>query len=494
MELRRYQKHAIEQLKDSINDKNNRIILQAATGSGKTVIASQFVADLVAQGKKVLFLAHRRELITQCSSKLYEFNMAHGIIMAGTPLSLWQGVQVASIDTLRSRAISKKRIALPKAHYVIIDECHRSLSKTYRDIIDIYQDSIVLGLTATPCRSDGLGLGHIYNDMVQAPPIKELTADGYLVPARYFAPTKPDLKGVKIQMGDYNSKQLSRRMDTAKLVGDVIENWLRIAPTKKTVVFASSVKHSINLMERFVEAGIKAAHIDCNTQNVDRDETLKKFNDGEIQVICNCMVLTEGWDCPSAEVAVLARPTKSLGLYLQMAGRVLRPYKNKTEAIIIDHAGAVYEHGFIDDEFEWDLSPKHKIQDRKSKAEKKVKPITCEGCFTVFTGSRTCPSCGVVSLTKGRALFVGDGDLGEIDRHSRKLREHVYTKDQKIKWYSMLLGYARLKGYKDGWAYYKYQDKFGVKPCWEKTSETPNHECLSWITHINIKYARRKTA
>ncbi|MCS5590706.1 MAG: DEAD/DEAH box helicase [Candidatus Thioglobus sp.] len=496
MELRNYQFEALDQVHESINKGNTRIILQAATGSGKTVMASEFVKNAVEAGKEVLFLAHRRELIAQCSSKLYQFGISHGIIMAGQPSSTWLGVQVASVDTLRARAINNTVMDMPKADYVIIDECHRSLSNTYRKIIAHYDKSTVLGLTATPIRGDGLGLGHIYQDMVQAPSIKQLTGHGHLVPARYFAPSIPDLKGVKVQMGDYNSKQLSKKMDTSKLVGDVVNNWLRIAPTKQTVVFASSVKHSIHLMEKFTEAGIKAAHIDGKTDSDERDHILKQLDNKEIQVICNCMVLTEGWDCPSAEVAILARPTKSLGLYLQMVGRVLRPIEGKDEAIIIDHSGAVYEHGFVEDEFEWDLSPEKKIQDSKKKEskEREVKPVTCESCFTVFSGERKCPNCGAILITKGRALIMGDGELGEVNGKSRKAANPKYTEEQKILWYSMLLGYSRKKGYKDGWAYYKYQDKFGVKPSHKKIITEPNKECLSWITHIQIKHAKRKSA
>ena len=357
MELRNYQEQAIADLSQSLGKGNKRVILQAATGSGKTVMASSIVRRAVNKGNTVLFLAHRRELISQCSNKLSLFGINHGIIMAGQTNEAWHNVQVASVDTLRARAISSKRMRLPKADIVIIDECHRTLSNTYRKLIDEYEGNVVLGLTATPCRGDGLGLGHVYEDMVCAPTIRHLTDEGHLVDAKYFAPSIPDLHGVKTIAGDYNKKHLAKKMDTPKLVGDIVTNWLSIAKDKTTVVFASSVQHSINLMESFEKAGVKAGHIDGATPTEERDLTLKQLEDGEITVLCNCLVLTEGWDCPSAEVCVLARPTKSLGLYLQMVGRVLRPMEGKDKATIIDHSGAVYQHGFVDDEFEWDLDP-----------------------------------------------------------------------------------------------------------------------------------------
>lgn len=496
MQLREYQEDAIVGLSQSFGSGNKKLILQSATGSGKTVMASAIVQRTVEKGNSVLFLAHRRELISQCSNKLHDFGIDHGIIMAGQHSEYWHPVQVASVDTLRARAISSNKITLPDAQVVIIDECHRSLSRTYRTIIDRYPESVILGLTATPCRGDGLGLGHIYQDMVCAPSIKRLTDDGHLVPARYFAPSVPDLKGVKTTAGDYNAKQLAARMDTAKLVGDVVENWLNIAKGKTTVVFASSVQHSINLMESFEAAGINAGHIDGDTPAEERDLTLKKLASGEIQVLCNCLVLTEGWDCPSAEVCVLARPTKSLGLYLQMVGRVLRPMDGKNEALIIDHSGAVYQHGFVEDEFSWDLDPKKKIQEsKKRETQRETKPITCEKCFTVFEGQRACPSCGAVSIKKGRAMIVGDGELGEVNKKSRKAVKRQYTSDEKAKWYGMFRVYADNKGYKQGWAYHKFLEKFGHKPVTKGISKSsfivPSPECMAWITHINIRNARR---
>ena len=496
MELRGYQEQAITDLSLSLGKGNRKVILQAATGSGKTIMAASIVKRAVEKGRSVLFLAHRRELISQCSNKLNLFGINHGIIMSGEVNERWHSVQIASVDTLRARAISSKRMKLPEADIIIIDECHRTLSNTYRKIIQEYEGKVILGLTATPCRGDGLGLGHVYQDMVCAPSIKRLTEDGHLVEAKYFAPTIPDLMGIKMVAGDYNKKHLAKKMDTPKLVGDIVDNWVSIANNKTTVVFASSVQHSINLMESFNKAGIKAGHIDGTTETEERDLTLKKLESGEITVLCNCLVLTEGWDCPSAEVCVLARPTKSLGLYLQMVGRVLRPMAGKDEAIIIDHSGAVYEHGFVDDEFEWDLDPKKKVQESKKRETKKERsPITCDKCFTVYSSSRTCPSCGSVHIKKGRSLFVGDGVLGEIDKASRKQKKKEYSEDKKREWFSMLRGYAETKGYKDGWAYYKYHDKFGAAPPWRQiTSVIPSKEVMSWITYINIRNSKRKIA
>ncbi|MBT3922865.1 MAG: hypothetical protein HOF21_09855 [Nitrospina sp.] len=255
----------------------------------------------------------------------------------------------------------------------------------------------------------------IFQKMIQGPQIKELIDREYLVPCQYYAPSKPDLAGLKIRMGDYQEKQLSERIDTAKLVGDIPENWSRIAPDRSTVVFATGVQHSIHIRDRFRDAGILAEHIDGTTPKDERDKILSDLATGKTQVVSNCMVLTEGWDCPIVSCCVLARPTKSLGLYLQMAGRILRPDTNKVNAIIIDHAGAIFEHGFVENHREWSLDPEEKIQDRVKKSKNKPKnPITCEGCKFVYREQPDCPKCGMVPVKKGKVLEVMDGELGRI--------------------------------------------------------------------------------
>jgi DNA repair protein RadD len=496
MELRQYQKDALNNIIRSHRRGNKNVLLQAATGSGKTVMASAFVKHFVEQGKKVLFLAHRRELITQCSSKLDAFGIKHGIIMAGSSAEFWYDVQVASIDTLRSRSITNKHEELPKADLVIIDEAHRCLSNTYLKLIKLYKDAHILGLTATPVRSDGRGLGHIFSDMVQAPSIGWLIKQGSLVKATYYAPTIPDLKGIQSSMGDYNSVQLAERMDNPQLVGDVISSWKKIAQGKKTIVFATSVSHSMNLAESFVDMGIRAAHIDGTTDHDERERVLSEFNSGTIQVICNCMVLTEGFDCPPAEVCVLARPTKSLGMYIQMVGRVLRPHPGKEHATIIDHSGAVYMHGFVEDEVKWSLDPKKplSIQERKEQRDKEETMIICDGCFTAYSGSNICPKCGHVAEKKSKYVEVIDAELGWVDKATRTVKKKLtYAPEFREEFYSMLLGYCAMRGYSTGWAFHTYKNRFKELPNYSNAEATkPSKECRNYIKHLQIKAAMSK--
>ena len=496
MALRQYQKDTLNNIIRSQRKGNKNILLQAATGSGKTVMASAFVKHSINQNNNVLFLAHRRELITQCSDKLTEEGVRHGIIMAGEQSQFWHSTQVASIDTLRSRSITNKKEALPKADLIIIDEAHRCLSRTYLKIIQMYKNSQVLGLTATPIRSDGRGLGHIFSDMIQAPSIGKLIKEGHLVSCDYYAPTIPDLNGIQTSMGDYNSVQLADRMDHPKLIGDIVSSWKKIANNRKTIVFASSVAHSKNLAESFIDIGIKAAHIDGTTDHAERERVLREFNKSDMKIICNCMVLTEGFDCPPAEVCVLARPTKSLGMYIQMVGRVLRPYEGKEHATIIDHSGAVYMHGFVEDDIEWILDPKKPmtIKERKLAKPKEEAQIICEGCFSMFSGSNVCSKCGHIQLKKSKYVAVLDKELGFVDKQTKTVKKKLtYALEFRKEFYSMLLGYCKIHNYKSGWAYHTYKARFNSFPEFGNIEAIkPSSECASYIRHLQIKRAKSK--
>ncbi len=496
MALRQYQKDTLNNIIRSQRKGNKNILLQAATGSGKTVMASAFVHHSIKQNQNVLFLAHRRELITQCSNKLTDEGVRHGIIMAGENSEFWHKTQVASIDTLRSRSITNKKEALPKADLIIIDEAHRCLSNTYLKIIQMYNQSQVLGLTATPIRSDGRGLGHIFSDMIQAPSIGKLIEEGHLVGCEYYAPTIPDLHGIQTSMGDYNSVQLADRMDHPKLIGDIVSSRKKIANNKKTIVFASSVAHSKNLAESFIDIGIKAAHIDGSTDHKEREKVLEEFNNGNMKIICNCMVLTEGFDCPPAEVCVLARPTKSLGMYIQMVGRVLRPYDGKEKATIIDHSGAVYTHGFVEDDIQWTLDPKKPmtIKERKLAKPKEETQIICEGCFSMFSGSNICSKCGHVQLKKSKYVAVLDKELGFVDKKTKTVKNKLtYAPEFRKQFYAMLLGHCAIHNYKEGWAFHTYKTRFKNFPNYKNVVPIkPSSECASYIKHLQIKQAKRK--
>ncbi len=354
--LRPYQNSAVTALRASLGAGHRRPILVLPTGSGKTVIAAEIVRMAREKSRSVLFLAPRRELIHQASEQFTAAGVRHGIIMAGVDRNLYADVQIASFDTLHARGMRTKRMQMPRAELVIVDEAHLSIAETRKAIIAHYADATIIGLTATPARGDGRGLGEIYDDLVNVVSIPELTDNGFLVPVRYFAPTAPDLEAVKLNKdGDYVEKQLGEVMDRPELIGDITDNWMRLAFGMSTVVFCVTRAHSRHVCEQFLSLGIAAEHLDGETPLDERREILARVASGETTVLCNVFVATFGLDIPRLACAVLARPTRNIALYLQIAGRVLRPAEGKTEARIIDHSGAVAQHGFIDDVQPWVL-------------------------------------------------------------------------------------------------------------------------------------------
>jgi DNA repair protein RadD len=240
-DLRPYQIEIVAEFHRRVADGDRRILLVSPTGSGKTLIASAITRSAVAAGQHVMVLAHRREIIAQTAGKLRDCGLDPGIIQAGfadDPLAV---LQVASIATLHARAIRGTKLALPAADLLVVDECHHATARTWRTIIDAYPNAVLLGLTATPCRGDGRGLGGIFGTMIECPQVQELIDGEFLVPTRAYAPSIPDLTGIRIQAGDYVESQLADRMDRPQLVGDIVTQWHRLADGRRTVVFSAAL-------------------------------------------------------------------------------------------------------------------------------------------------------------------------------------------------------------------------------------------------------------
>jgi superfamily II DNA or RNA helicase len=223
-ELRGYQLDVIARIEGEIVAGRRRICPVAPTGSGKTVIAADLIAKSTGRGEHVLFVAHRREIIQQSSRKLRDVGFDHGIIQAGFPARPGGRVQVASIQTLHARAVRTRKIDLPAADLLMVDEAHHVRADTYKRLVEAYPNAIIVGLTATPCRADGRGLGNVFEMLVEGPSVAELTRDHHLVPVRIYAPVRPDLKGLRVGRGDYAESQLAERMNTAPLVGDIVSH------------------------------------------------------------------------------------------------------------------------------------------------------------------------------------------------------------------------------------------------------------------------------
>jgi DNA repair protein RadD len=494
-ELRPYQIEVIAEFDRTVAAGVKRNILVAPTGCGKTLIAGAIIKAAVAAWRTVLVLSHRREITAQTSRKLYDLGIPHGIIQAGFSPRPLERVQVASVQTLSQRAIRTDTIPLPPANVLVIDECHHCPAETYQQIIAAYPDATLLGLTATPCRGDGRGLGGIFQTIIECPQVAELIEEGYLVRGRYYAPVTPDLKGVLTRGGDYVEVQLAERMDVPKLIGGIVEHWLKYSERRKTVCFAVNVAHSLHVRDEFIRFGVHAEHIDGTTPKRERDAALARLAYGETELVTNCMVLTEGWDMPEVGCCILARPTKKMGLYRQMIGRVLRPADGKHDAIVLDHSGAVFQHGFAEDPVEWTLNPETRATSKRHAArqmEGSSRLLECSQCSCIRVAGEPCPHCGFLPKRPSRDVFTTDGELGLVQ--NGRAHRPLYDWATRSRWHGMLTHIARERGYKPGWVAHQYKKKFGSFPAWGSVPQpiAPTPEALSWVRSRMIAFARRK--
>jgi DNA repair protein RadD len=499
IDLRPYQVEVIAKYGRTVAAGRKRICLVAPTGSGKTVVGAAIIKRAAERHQTVLVLAHRREIITQTSRKLHDHGIRHGIIQAGFEKLLrpMEAVQVASIQTLHARAIRLDAMRLPPAHLLIIDECHHCPAQTYQKIIDSYPNATLLGLTATPCRGDGRGLGEIFETIIECPQIAELIEQGYLVKSRVYAPIDPNLNGIAVRNGDYAENELSDRMDRAKLVGDIVTHWHRYGERRKTVAFACSVGHSVHITEEFVKAGVRAEHLDGTTPKDQRDATLARLASGETELVSNCMVLTEGWDMPEVGCCILARPTRKMGLFRQMIGRVLRPAEGKPDAIVLDHSGAVFRHGLPEDRVTWSLdadtravAPAHQVRlDRKA-----ASLIECTQCGTLRMGGKPCPNCGFIPHRPAQYVPHIEGDLGLVNAATRQSTHVPHDPAERTRWHGMLYAIESRRSYRSGWARVNYKEKFGAWPAWGAVQPVePTPEVLAWVRSRMIAYAKRRS-
>lgn len=492
--LRPYQENALNQVRRAITDGYHSIMIQAATGAGKGVMLSHIINSANQKGSTVLFLVHRQEILYQVSAYMDNYGITHGIIKAGEEADYTHPVQLASFQTIHRRM----KWFEEKFDIIVIDEAHHATAKTYMQVIEAFKKRIILGFSATPTRKNGMGLGNLFEKLIQVETIQNLTDMGYLAPVRYFAPVVPDLSGVKLQAGDYNEKQLAPVMLQEGLVAGIVEYWLKYGEGRKTVVFATGVAHSVAVTTRFMEAGISAAHLDGTTPTETRNQILAQFKRGEVQVLVNCQILTEGVDVPNISCVILARPTKSLPMYMQMIGRGMRMIEGKKDMVLLDHAGCVYEHGFVHEITEWELKETNKTENprEKKRKEKNSKPITCPMCCHVYTGTLKCPNCGNIPEIKqfGKEVEYIDAQLGEICFATRKATPEKFTAETKHEWYCQLHHYADTKGYRWEWADHKYREKFGVWPRGVRyhPPQRENAEVLSWLKHKRIAYAKAK--
>ena len=424
----------------------DRALLVMPTGSGKTVVFSEICRLANDKGKKVLILVHRRELVTQASDKLTKAGVKHGIIAAGFDSSD-HAVQVASVQTLIRRLNSESFTP----DLIIIDEAHHAVAGSWDKILLYYKDAKVVGVTATPSRLDGRGLGSHFSTLVSGPSVEQLTKLGFLSQHRVFAPPViADLSNVKTRAGDYANDQLSAAMDRPTVTGDAVSHYRRLADGLPAIAFCCSIAHATSVCASFNAAGYRAKLVTGNIKMEERDEAISGLADGRTQVLCSIDVVSEGTDVPAVSAAILLRPTQSEALYLQQVGRILRPQPGKI-AIVLDHVGSTLKHGFVDDVRAWSLNSKPK---RKKNDEPAPSVRQCPMCFAAFKPQPICPMCGHEFPVKPkRQLTQREGELREMRRQDAIERREKRQEIGRARTLPELLALAKKKGYKPGWAY-----------------------------------------
>lgn len=440
MSLRLYQIDIIEEARRLMKQGKRSLLVQSPTGSGKTLLTAHMLKTAAEKGMASIFLVHRRELVKQSVRAFSDVRVPHGVIAAGfcedrTPL-----VQVASVQTLAKRL---DKIRKPKL--IVYDECHHIAAGSWAKVHSSFPDAFHIGLTATPQRLDGTGLGKWFTHMINGPSVSWLIEHGYLSPYSLFAPPSPNLAGVHTRMGDFVKSELDQALNKPTITGDAIRHYQIHASNKRAVVFCCSVEHSKNVVAQFNHAGIPAAHVDGETDVTERDSAIRRFSRGEILVLSNVELFGEGFDLPAIEAAILLRPTQSLGLYLQQVGRALRPSPGKQKAIILDHAGLVEKFGLPDEERDWSLADR--ALTKKSQSDSGPSLRICQICRGAqFPGPPACKYCGHPFEIKPREVDQVDGDLVEVDidemkRQRRQQQGSAQTEQE-------LIELGKQRGYK----------------------------------------------
>lgn len=487
IELRPYQSTAVDELRAAYASGRRTPLLVLPTGGGKTTIFGYVTHGAAAKGRCVYLVAHRAELVKQIAATLARFGTQHQIVAPGSVVRQAQVAQfkahgktythrnarvyVASVQTLVKRLDD-----LPPPDLIVVDEAHHlTMDSTWGRVVSAYPAAKLLPVTATPCRLDGkglgLGAGGFADEIVTGPSMRELIDSGFLSPYRIFAPPNAlDLSGVRTRAGDYAKDQLAVAVDKPTITGDAVAHYKRLATGKRAVAFCVSVSHAEHVAAEFRQAGVASEFLDGKMDAAEREKTIARFESGETLVLSSCDIVSEGFDLPAIEVAILLRPTESLSLYLQQVGRALRTFPGKECAIILDHVGAVARHGLPDEDRDWSLDGVQRRRRAANDNEPGVDRVhTCPKCFTVHLPAPRCPTCDHVYPVKERVVESTEGNLIEITGDQLEaLRRQKRAEQSGAKTLDDLIAVGRSRGMKqpEAWARHVLrarQAKYGAR-------------------------------
>ena len=414
IDLFNYQQRAVVDLRAAYAAGYQAPLLVLPTGGGKTVCFTYMTQQAVTKGRRVLIVVHRRELVTQTAKALAAWGVDHGLILPGAAVAD-APVQVAMVQTL-ARRLRKPDAALD-FDFIIVDEAHHGIqSSSWGQVLKAYPAAKYLGVTATPCRLDGKGLGkHVqgfFDTLVVGPSVSELIEQGRLVRPVVFAPeVLPKLEGLKKQGGDYALNALAERMVRSGITGDAVEHYRTRCEGAPGIAFTVTRAHAAAVTAAFQVAGYQAAMLTGDTPERERAAMIEDLGAGRLNVLASCNVVSEGTDIPAVVAAILLRPTASYALAMQQMGRALRTAPGKDRAIILDHAGNCLRHGLPTEPMAWSLDGIQKTRGAREEAPVK----RCEDCGAcVPIRAAECPECGAVFEVAPVVPTARGGELVEL--------------------------------------------------------------------------------
>lgn len=453
--LRDYQQETIDKVYQSIKSGHRSIMVQSPPRTGKTVLMADIARRATAKGNRVLFMVHRQEIVQQVVKTF----RADGVVMNLATIGMVQTI-TRHVDDLEPPQI------------IFVDEAHHALARTYQRVLEAFPKAYNLLFTATPYRLNGAGFTDIADDLITGKPVSWLIDHNFIAPVDYYAPSQIDASKLRTKRtGEYSEDSIKEAMKP-KIYGNAVKHYLKLAGGKQAIAYTYNVDSAIQLAHAFNNQGITARAVAGSTPKEERRKIIEDYRAGKIKIVTNAELFTEGLDLPNVDCVIMLRPTQSLSLYLQFAMRSMNPREGKT-AIIIDHVGNVERFGLPTDDREWTLEGMK--QGKSSPSGATIKSVTvCQTCFASFyrTGG-TCPYCGA-ALGEEKKLEVVDGaELKKVTRsrlaiikrleQSAAMQNIASKRPGELKSFKEIQAYAKLKGYRPGWAYYYAKQRGFIK-------------------------------
>lgn len=436
IELRPYQAEAITKIRDSLRT-HKSVVFTIGCGAGKSILAGSIAKSATDKGNSVLFLVHRAELCEQIADTFYN--------LCGVDPAL---CKIMMIQTARRRLKT-----LTEPSLIIVDEAH-TFNNAYEKVFQFFPDAYKIGFTATPCRLNQGGLGNLFEDIQAGVSTRWLIDNHYLSNYRYFSFPIVDTSGLHTRAGEFVQEEVNALMENKAVYSGAVEQYLKLTPGKKAMVYCSSIKASKEVVKEFTDNGISAAHVDGTTPRVERERIVEAYRKGEITVVSNVDLFGVGFDDKDIEVTVLLRPTQSLALAVQQNMRCMR-YKEGKTAIILDCCGNAARHGLPDDEREWSL-------ETRKKQETTVKIRECENCYAVYPPTmQKCPYCGHVATKEIQRKDKKQVTVDLVELHRTETLKNTRLSDAELTTWEEIVEFQKAHKYKFQWCI-RYADAHGI--------------------------------